>query len=150
MNTDDLFMGPAAEARPTRDESVPPHAIGEHGECASWCRACSANVRRGLNPDGTPRDESVPPPGITLNPCIWHGKPVVQIVRDDAIGDVGGHVICDGDLVAPDEVPESLRALWARYDAEHGYAPPAVDVDALRGLADDLEGYAHATTPMPK
>lgn len=30
-----------------------PHALGDYGECASWCRVCAKNVAAGRNPDGT-------------------------------------------------------------------------------------------------
>lgn len=109
----------------------------EHGYAAAISHV---RTRLGLSPDSTHeqvidavrgvrqahpvRDESVPPPGVTLQRCMQHGNPGVQIHYYDAIGLVDGVECSLGDIVDEKEVPEVLRLLWAKYDREHGYAPP--------------------------
>ena len=45
-----------AELLNARAKEAPRHAVNEHGDCAQWCKACRANVARGLNPDGTAKE----------------------------------------------------------------------------------------------
>ncbi len=47
-------------AQPSRQterslQELPRHAVDEVGDCAGWCLACDANIRAGLNPDGSQR-----------------------------------------------------------------------------------------------
>jgi hypothetical protein len=43
------------------------HSLNWAGECVHWCRACEANTRAGLNPDGTPIDRRTKRPRSTAS-----------------------------------------------------------------------------------
>ncbi len=110
-----------------------------------------ALARRVIATAPKPRDESVPPPDWSLHPCTVHGRPGLQVHRNDETGAViDGLMLCAGDVVPRSEADAVTRALWAKYDAEHGYAPDEARIRADERAKCDLDAaLAPAAPPDP-
>lgn len=60
-------------SRPTpaaAETSALRHTTNAEGDCVGWCRACDENVRRGFEPDGTPRSTPAAAEGTVDPECI--------------------------------------------------------------------------------
>jgi hypothetical protein len=108
------------------------HALDDMGQCKHWCRACAANTRAGLNPDGS-KNESRP------STCYLCGG---QARIDTPHGQVCGTSTCASFVIVERDI---ARKTLDEAEAAHDHL--ASENAALRAIQAAAQQHLECTGP---